>query len=87
MSHSLRPADAALRNAEAEHRGSVDQVLLRVAPKFEGEVPRPRDGDEGETALAEDDLRLHDLVLRRDVEDRVVCASLLAATYEKGKVR
>ena len=84
---SKRPADAALRNAEAVHRGIVGRVLLRVAHNFEGDGPRPRDGDEGETAQAEDDLRLHDLVLRRDVEDRVVCASLLAATYKTGKVR
>ena len=86
---SKHPADAALRNAEAEHRRAVDRVLRRVAHEFEGGGTRSQDSDEGEIPQAEDGLRLrlHDLVLRQDVEDRVVPASLLAATYKTGKVR
>jgi hypothetical protein len=83
---SERPVDAALRDAEAQHH-AVDWFLVRVAHEFEGDSSGPRDGDEAEAALAEDGLRLRVLVLRRCVEHRVVSASLLAARYEKGKVR
>ena len=81
-----RPADAALRDAEAQDRRAVVRVLLHVAHQFEGDGPRPRDGDEGETALAEYHLRLRVLVVRRGVEDRIVCASLLAAKSKKRKL-
>ena len=74
-----RPADAALRDAEAEYRGTVRWVLLRVAHQFERDGPGPRDGDEGEAALAEDGLRHRILVLGRGVVDRIVFESLLAA--------
>ena len=84
---SKHPADAAVRNAEAQHRRAVDRVLRRVAHEFEVDGTRPQDSDEGETPQAEDGLRLYDLVLRRDVEDRVVPVSLLAAKYKTGKVR
>ena len=76
---SERPADAALRDAEAEHGGAVGRVLLGVAYQFERDGPGPRDGDEGETPLVEDGLRHSILVLGRGVEDRIVGASLLAA--------
>jgi len=42
---SERPADAALRDAETEHRSAVGRVLLRVAHQFERDGPGPRDGD------------------------------------------
>ena len=74
------PADAALRNTEADHRRAVDRVLLCIAYEFEGDGPRPWNGDEGETALAEDDLRLRVLVLRRGIEDRIVYLFSLTAT-------
>ena len=45
-----RPADAALRDAEAEHGGAVGRILLRVAHQFERDGPAPRNGDKGETA-------------------------------------
>ena len=51
---SERPADAALRDAEAEHGGAVGRILLRVAHQFERDGPGLRNGDEGETALAKD---------------------------------
>jgi len=79
LESSERPADSALRDAEAEHRGAVGWVLLRVAYQFERDGPGPRDGDEGETPLVEDGLRHGVLMLRRGVEDRIVGASLLAA--------
>jgi hypothetical protein len=68
-----------LRDTEAQHRRAVVRVLLRVAHQFERDGPRPRDGDEGEAALAEYRLRLRVLALRRGIGDRIVCASLLAA--------
>jgi len=76
---SERPADPALRDAETENSGAVGRVLLRVAHQFERDGPGPRDGDEGETALAEDGLWHRILVLGRGVVDRVVFESLLAA--------
>ena len=79
MIHCSRPADAALRDAKAEHRGAVGRVLLRVTHQFERDGPGPRNGDEGETPLVEDGLRHGILVLGRGVEDRIVGASLLAA--------
>ena len=79
LESSERPADAALRDAEAKHGGAVGGVLLLVAHQFERDGPRPGNGDEGETALAEDRLRHGVLVLRRGVEDRIVFASSLAA--------
>ena len=80
---SEHPADAALLDAEARHRRAVDRVLLRVAHEFEGNCPRPQDSGEDETALAEDGLRQHVLLLRGGVRDRVVRASLLAARHKK----
>ena len=79
-----RPTDAALRDAEAENRGAVDGVLLRVANQFESDGPRPRDGYERETTLVEDRLRRGILVLRRSVEDRIVRAVVLAARVMMG---
>ena len=83
LESSERPADSALRDAEAEHGGAVGRVLLRVAHQFERDGPGPRNGDEGETALAENGLRHCILVLGRGVEDRIVGASLLAAIRQK----
>ena len=54
-----RPADTALHDAEAQHRRAADWVLLLVTHGFEGDSPQPRDGDEGEIAMAEVGLRLH----------------------------
>ena len=68
-----------MRDAKAENRGAVGRVLLRVAHQFERDGPGPRNGDEGETALAEDGLRHSILVVGRGAEDRIICASLLAA--------
>ena len=73
------PANPALRKAEAEHRGAVDGVLLRVAHEFERDRPRPRDGDEREPALVE--YRLRDRVLgpRGRVINRVIRPAELTA--------
>ena len=79
LESSERPADATLRDPEAEDRGAVDGVLLRVAHQFERDGPRPRDGYEREAPLVEDRLRRGILLLGRGVEDRIVCAALLAA--------
>jgi len=75
-----RPADAALRDDEAENGGAVGRVLLRIAHQFERDGPGPGNGDEGETPLAEDGLRHRILVLRRGVVDRIVFESLLTTT-------
>ena len=52
--------------------GAIDRILLHVAHELEDDGSRPRNGDEGETALAEDGLGHCILVLRRGVEDRIV---------------
>jgi hypothetical protein len=68
-----------LRDARAKVHGAVEGVLLRVAHQFESDDPRPRDGYEREDPLTEDHPRRSILMSNQGVEDRIVCAALLAA--------
>jgi len=73
------PADGALRDAEAKHRGAVGGILHCMVHQFERDGPWQGNSDEGETTLVEVRMRHSILVLRRGVEGRIVFASLLAA--------
>ena len=58
LERSERPADAALHDAETQHRSTVHRVLLRVACELERDCPRPRHRDEREATFVEDRLRI-----------------------------
>lgn len=83
----LRPADAALREAEAEHGSAVDRVLLRVAHELEGDRPRPGNGDEHEPALVEDRLRRRVLWPHGIVIDRIIRVTFVAAMQQSISVQ